>query len=266
VTASGRPLALGLDPLPEVGPAALTMGVFDGVHRGHRALLEATRTAARSNGLRAVALVFDPHPDEVLKPGSRVPRLAPLETNLRRIEDESGIDQAIAIRFDAALRERTAEEFLAALSPAIELRVIVMSPESAFGRGRGGTVQRMRELGSATGFEVVTVAPVMLGEIPISSMRIREALAAGDLARAAAMGYQPLVVARVAPDGILEFGYRPALPAAGTYRAALRSTSGDRSGEVALQVEVGEGTVRVLDPGPHAMVDGQVEIALRDRV
>ncbi len=136
--APGRPLALGLEPLPEIGPAALTMGVFDGVHRGHRALLKATRTAARTSGLRAVALVFDPHPDEVLTPGTRVPRLAPLEANLRRIEDEVGLDLAIPIRFDAALRERTAEEFLAELSPAIELRVIVMSPESAFGRGRGG--------------------------------------------------------------------------------------------------------------------------------
>ncbi len=120
-------------------------------------------------------------------------------------------------------------------------------------------------MGSVAGFEVVTVAPVLLDGAPISSMRIRQALAAGDLARAAAMGYRPFVVARVGPDGLLEFGYRPALPATGTYRAALRSASGNRAGEVVLGVEASAGTIRLLEGSPPATIDGQVEFELRDR-
>src|SRR5207245_391963 len=101
----------GIDELPEIGEAAICMGVFDGVHRGHLALVAATVIAAREQGRRAVALVFDPHPDEVVRPGTRVPRLAPLHENLRRLVD-AGIDAPVALRFDDALRALTAEQFL----------------------------------------------------------------------------------------------------------------------------------------------------------
>src|SRR6266550_7290379 len=105
--------ARSVDDLAEVGEAAVCMGVFDGVHLGHLALIAATVQAARQRGLQAVALVFDPHPDEVIRPGTQVARLAPLRENLRRLT-EAGIDVPLPLRFDDDLRALTAGEFLQA--------------------------------------------------------------------------------------------------------------------------------------------------------
>jgi riboflavin kinase/FMN adenylyltransferase len=212
--------------LPPIGPAALTMGVFDGVHRGHRVLLAATREAAGQDS--SVALVFDPHPDELLRPGIRVPRLAPLAVNLRRITG-LGVDHALPLRFDEALRALSPEEFLEALAPSIELRALAMTPESAFGKGRAGTLERMRQLGSERGFSVASVAPLAVDEAPVSSSRIRIALAEGDVEAASRMlghpGYLEGTVVRGDrrgrelgfPTANLEFDYLPALPALGIY-------------------------------------------------
>jgi FAD synthetase len=238
------PVELGRTALPVVGPVALTMGVFDGVHLGHRALLDATALAARERGLRSVALVFDPHPDEVLRPGTRVPRLAPLDVNQERIQTEAKLDLALPLRFDTALRSLSAEEFLERLPPAIELRAIVMSPESAFGRGRGGTVARLREIGVGAGFDVITVAPVTAGGQVISSARIRQALQAGEIEAAVAMGSPPTLVGTSDADGLLTFDYLPALPAGGSYLAIVHAPATEYHGARA-GVEVDPDTASV---------------------
>jgi len=220
--------ALGLDELPAIGPAVISLGVFDGVHAGHSALLQATRAASGRVAAAAVALVFDPPPDEVLRPGTRVARLAPLATVLERIQRDEGLDRALPLRFDDALRSLPAEDFLAALAPSIALRGLVMSPESAFGRGRGGTVGRMREMGAERGFVVITVDPVVVDGAPVSSTRIRQAIAAGDVAEAARMGHPPRLEGTVVPGdrrgrqlgfptANLAFGYLPAMPPLGIY-------------------------------------------------
>ena len=85
----GETFALG--ELPMIGPAVVTMGAFDGVHTGHVAILRATRAAALQLTVASVALVFDPHPDEIVHPGTRTPRLAPLRVNMARIR-QLGID------------------------------------------------------------------------------------------------------------------------------------------------------------------------------
>lgn len=220
--------ALGLDELPAIGPAVVSLGVFDGVHQGHSALLRATRTAAAERGVASVALVFDPPPDEVLRPGTRVARLAPLGTVLERIQRDEGVDHAIPLRFDEDLRRHPAEDFLAELAPAIGLRGLVMSPESAFGRGRGGTVDRMRELGAERDFEVIAVAPVIVDGAPVSSTRIREAIAAGDVAMVRRLGRPARLEGTVVPGdrrgrqlgfptANLAFDYLPAMPPLGIY-------------------------------------------------
>jgi riboflavin kinase/FMN adenylyltransferase len=219
--------AYPIDQLPRVGPAAVTMGVFDGLHVGHAALMVATRAAARAFDAKSVAIVFDPHPDEVLKPGTRIERLAPLSENLARVAS-AGIQHPLPVRFDEALRMLSAEEFLAALQPSLELRALVMSEESAFGRGRGGTVARMREVGEEQGFKVVTVERVEEGGEIVSSNRIRMAVAAGDLEGAARMGVRAYLEGTVVegdhrgrelgyPTANLAFDYLPALPALGIY-------------------------------------------------
>ncbi|HET7645261.1 MAG TPA: riboflavin biosynthesis protein RibF [Candidatus Limnocylindria bacterium] len=218
----------GIERLPAIGPAVITLGVFDGVHRGHRAILEATTTAARERQAASVALVFTPHPDEVLRPGTTVPRLLPPERSLEAIE-AVGIGHAIPVRFDDELRSLAPEAFLAALAPAIELRGIVMTPGSAFGRGRAGTLARVREIGDGAGFDAIAVDPLLIDDAPVSSSRIRDALAAGDLdAARRLLGRAPVLEGTVIhgdrrgrelgfPTANLGFDYPPALPALGIY-------------------------------------------------
>jgi riboflavin kinase/FMN adenylyltransferase len=258
----------GLTELPSIGPAVVTMGVFDGVHLGHRAVLEATREAAAERGIGSVALVFDPPPDEVLRPGTRVPRLAPLAVNLSRIED-LGVDHAVAIRFDEPLRALTAEEFLGALWPAVELRGLVMSGRSAFGRDRDGTPARMQELGAERGFAVPLVEPVEVGGTLVSSTRVREAIAAGDVEGARALGVAPYLEGIVVegdrrgrelgfPTANLRFGYTPALPSLGIYAGRVTEAgTGVSAGHPAL-IAVG------TRPTFHDTPDVLVEVHLLD--
>ena len=217
-----------IDELPAIGEAAICMGAFDGVHRGHLALVAATVTAARERGVRPVALVFDPHPDQVVRPGLRVPRLAPLQENVRRLR-EAGIE-AVPLRFDDELRSLTAEDFLSAMAPAIGVRALVMTPESAFGRDRAGTPEALRVAGQTAGFDVFVIERLVSDDQePISSARIRRSLSEGALDHAAnLLGHPPYVEGRVGSDGFLAFGYDPALPAAGTYQADIRGTTPGR--------------------------------------
>jgi riboflavin kinase/FMN adenylyltransferase len=221
-------MTYALRDLPTVGSAALTLGVFDGVHRGHAALLRATVRAAAERGVASAALIFEPHPDEVLRPGTVVPRLTPLATVIDRVRSDCGVAWPLPVRFDDELRQRSAEEFIAALAPAVELRALVMTPDAAFGRGRGGTVARMRELGTERGFEVVTVEPVLEAGEVVSSTRIRLAIAAGEVDLARTLGYPPRLEGTVVvgdlrgrslgfPTANLAFDYAPAMPALGIY-------------------------------------------------
>jgi riboflavin kinase / FMN adenylyltransferase len=219
---------LGLAELPAIGPAVVTLGVFDGVHRGHRHVLEATMEAARQRGAASVALVFAPHPDEVIRPGTRVERLLPPEVTLERLR-ATGLDQALEVRFDASVRGLEPDAFLAALAPSIELRGIAMTPDSAFGRGRAGTLERIAEIGAVNGFDCITVEPLMLDGAAVSSSRIRAELRGGRIDTASdLLGSAPFGRGTVIhgdergrelgfPTANLGFAYAAALPALGIY-------------------------------------------------
>jgi riboflavin kinase/FMN adenylyltransferase len=222
----GEPLRV--DRRPSLGPVALTLGAFDGVHRGHRSLLATVRRAARERAAAAVALVLDPHPDEVVRPGTVVPRLtSPVTT--RELVAQAGIEHALPLRFDRDLMALTPERFLDALAPALELRALVMTPESALGARRAGTPERMAELGRERGFEVVVAPLVELDGEPISASRVRAAVAAADLVTATGMlGRPPMVEGTVVhgdgrgrrlgfPTANLDPGYTPCLPPLGIY-------------------------------------------------
>jgi riboflavin kinase / FMN adenylyltransferase len=228
MTATTAPAVLPLDEVSQlsIGPAAVALGVFDGVHRGHQTLLSATREAAAARGARPVALIFDPPPVEVIRPDRPLDRLAPLEENLALTAD-AGV-HPVAIRFDAALRELPAETFLDRLPPGIQPVAVVMTPDSAFGKDRAGTAERLAELGPEHGFEVVVIDPE-LDDGPISSSRVREALAAGDVETATRLlSRWPALSGTVIrgdgrgrdlgfPTANLAFDYRPALPLLGIY-------------------------------------------------
>lgn len=219
---------LAIDQLPPIGPAAVTLGVFDGVHRGHRLLLDATRGVAAEQGVASVALVFEPPPDEVLHPGSHVARLAPLAENVALIV-AAGIDHAIPIRFDDGLRSLMPEAFLGLLERSMPLRGLVMTEASAFGRGRSGTPSRMQSLGALRGFAVTVVEPLRIAGETVSSSRIRATILRGDLREAAELLGHPAFLAGTVvhgdgrgrelgfPTANLSFDYRPVLPPLGIY-------------------------------------------------
>jgi len=254
--------------LPSIGRAVVVLGVFDGVHRGHRAMLRATRQAAREIGASSVALIFDPHPDEVIHPGRPVPRLMPAATVERRLIGQ-GIDVVHIVQFDRALQEVAAEDFLAMLDPAIELRGLVMTPQSAFGRGRGGTVARMREHGRAVGFDVLTVEPVLDDGSPISSSRLRQAVTAGDLSTVRRLGSPAYLEGTVVegdhrgrelgyPTANLRIDYTPAMPPNGIYTGRVSVPGhGVGPGHPAL-VSIG------VRPTFHAHGERLVEVHLLD--
>jgi riboflavin kinase/FMN adenylyltransferase len=220
--------ARGLDELPAIGPSVITLGVFDGVHRGHRHLLEATALAARERDAASVALVFSPHPDEVIRPGSTVERLLPPEVTLARLVT-AGIDHGFEVRFDAALRSLEPEDFLAALAPSMELRGITMTPDSAFGRARAGTLERVAEIGAENGWDCISVEPLVIDDEVVSSSRIRRTLADGRIEAATDLiGSAPFLRGTVVhgdergrqlgfPTANLSFDYNAALPALGIY-------------------------------------------------
>jgi riboflavin kinase/FMN adenylyltransferase len=206
----------------------VALGVFDGVHVGHRQLIRETARAAGERGAAAVALVFSPHPDEVLRPGTRVERLLPPEETLVRLA-RAGVDQALEVRFDEHLRDLAPGDFLAALAPAIDLRGIAMTAGSAFGRGRAGTPELVATIGAERGFDVIGVEPLVLDGAPVSSSRIRSSLAGGDIGLVTRLlDARPLLRGIVVtgdrrgrelgfPTANLRFEYTPALPPLGIY-------------------------------------------------
>lgn len=215
-------------PIPPIGAAVAVLGAFDGVHLGHRHLVATTVGAARARSASAVAIVFQPHPDEVIRPGTSVPRLLPPDVTLERLRD-AGMDHAVIVRFDEALRAMTPEAFLRALEPGIDLRGLVMTADSAFGHRRAGTLERVGEIGAERGFDAIRAEPLLLDGAPVSSSRVREALAAGDIDEARRLlDAPPLLRGTVVhgdrrgrelgfPTANLAFDYSPALPALGIY-------------------------------------------------
>jgi riboflavin kinase/FMN adenylyltransferase len=166
-------------------PAAVTLGNFDGVHLGHRALLEAARRVAEPEGWLVRAVTFDPHPAAVLAP-ERAPAL--LTTVARRAEllRAFGADDVEVLRFDADLAQLTPERFAReVLSEGLRARAVVVGPDFRFGRGRSGDAQRLTNLGAELGFARIAVEPVLEDGEVVSSTRVRAALGEGAVAEAA---------------------------------------------------------------------------------
>lgn len=175
-------------------PCAVTVGNFDGVHRGHQALLGGVVQAARARGVASVALTFDPHPAAVLAP-ERAPRL--LSSVDRRVElmAGTGLDGIVLQPFDLQFSRLSAEDFVERiLLQSLSARCVVAGPDFRFGAGRRGTVDAL----SGAGIEVVRIEPVVEEGTPISSSRIREALGRGDVRLAARMlGHLPEIIGQV---------------------------------------------------------------------
>lgn len=167
------------------GPVHLAIGVFDGVHLGHRSVLLRALEDAREAGGHAVAVTFDPHPAKILRPSS-APHLLTASAHKLRLIRDLGIDTVLVIPFTAQFAATPPEDFVLQLHAACRpLREICVGHEWSFGRGRAGNLEMLRQMGDRLGFEEVGVPAITVdGEI-VSSTAIRAAVEAGDLARAA---------------------------------------------------------------------------------
>lgn len=168
------------------GPLSIAIGVFDGVHIGHQALIGETAARARRDGGTALAATFDPLPIQALAPGAPPSALSDVEDRIRLLR-EAGAGAVVVFAFTKEFAALPPDAFVRRLAGAGEVRQIFVGEDFQFGHDRAGNVGTLRAAGSAHGFEVVVATPVRQdGEI-VSSTRIRNALLAGDVGSAARM-------------------------------------------------------------------------------
>jgi riboflavin kinase/FMN adenylyltransferase len=169
-------------------PCALTIGNFDGVHRGHQALLGHVRAAASDMGLEAAVMTFEPHPREFFAQRSgdlsKAPtRIANLRDKLQSLSN-NGIDRVIVEHFNAHFASMPPEEFIErVLVDGLHVKWLMVGDDFCYGARRAGTVATLIAAGRQHGFQVETLQTVMLGEQRVSSSAVRAALAAGDFVR-----------------------------------------------------------------------------------
>jgi riboflavin kinase/FMN adenylyltransferase len=161
--------------------SAVTIGKFDGVHRGHRHLVEQLRRRASQEALATVVVTLHPSPITVLRPGTLVTYLCSLEERVALLQG-LGVDRVGVLSFTSELAQLSYRDFAGLLAECLEMRLLLVGPEFALGRDREGTVERLRELGDERGFAVETVELLSEDSTKLGSGTIREALARGDMA------------------------------------------------------------------------------------
>jgi riboflavin kinase/FMN adenylyltransferase len=164
--------------------AVVTCGSFDGLHRGHEAVLAEVTRRARAGGWTSMLLTFEPHPLAIVNPAAE-PKLLTLPDEKQAIVAARGIEQFVLMPFTPAVAQLDAAAFVGRLREEYAMRELVMGYDHGFGRGRAGDVELVQRLGRADGFAVAVVPAVRDNGQPISSTLIRTALAHGDLDSAA---------------------------------------------------------------------------------
>jgi riboflavin kinase/FMN adenylyltransferase len=172
-----------LDRLPDdLPPCAIAIGNFDGVHVGHRKILEKTRALATEHGLQAVVLTFDPHPMKVVAP-ERLPRLLTTQAQRQVFFEELGFDHTVVLEFTPQVAQLSAERFVTqVLVDKLHARWIVVGENFRCGHRGAGNITVLRELGARLGFQAASVEPAMVNGEPVSSTRVRGLLAQGRVA------------------------------------------------------------------------------------
>jgi riboflavin kinase/FMN adenylyltransferase len=194
---------LSLDqPLPEhLRGSVIALGNFDGFHLGHQAVVNRAIAKGFHERRPVIVATFDPHPVRFFRPDAPPFRLTTLDQR-ERLFAHAGADGMLVFHFDKGLATTSAEDFVFdILAKKLGVAAVVTGTDFTFGRGRKGNAETMRELGTAVGIDAETVAPVIIDGAPVSSSRIREALAAGDPATATHLLTRPFAV-----EGVVEFG------------------------------------------------------------
>ena len=233
---------------PEVDATVVTVGTFDGVHRGHQAVLSRLAARSRETGWKGVLVTFEPHPLEVVNPAAARPLLT-VGAERQEVLAESGIDYCAVVPFTPTLSHYTAEQFVeVVLLERFRMRELLSGYDNGFGRGREGDVETLRAIGVRRGFRVEVVPP-MSGDDgrPISSTSIRRAVAGCDLRSAAGGLGRPYSVSGVVSRGHQRgrtIGYptinlplpspRKLLPPEGVYAVRVQTPAGPYGGMMNL--------------------------------
>lgn len=166
--------------------SVVTVGTFDGVHKGHRALIETVVSKARERDARSVVVTFDPHPREIINPGKGGIKLLTTLKERCEILEDMGVDVLLVIPFDRDFSLLTSEEFVRdIIHEKVGVSEFVIGYDHHFGRDREGTIDTIKKLGSELGFDSYVVSKQEMGDVTISSTVIRRTLAEeGDVKRA----------------------------------------------------------------------------------
>jgi len=178
----------GLSEKP-IGRAVLAVGSFDGVHLGHQHLLRRLKEEAGRQDCRSVVITFEPHPRCVIEPAKCPKSLTTIEEKLGLLHQE-GVDDGVVMKFTPQVSQLSAEEFMASLSKAMEVRGVVCGPDFAFGRGRQGNPDWLRE----HGFPVAVVDPFLFEGRELHSSEIRRLLGEGEVPAANRLLGRPFVL------------------------------------------------------------------------
>ena len=218
-------------------PSVVTIGNFDGVHRGHRTVIDQVIARARTLNARSIAITFDPHPLRILKPNIEVRLITPLPQKLELLA-ATGLDATLVLPFTPAFAATTAREFATQfLHDALHAVEVHEGETFHFGHGAEGDVTSLTDLGRELGFTVRAYHPADFRGSPISSTRVREQIAAGNMAQTRALLGRPFAI-RSTPASGRGYGtryavptinlapYRDLLPANGVYITTLKI--GDR--------------------------------------
>ncbi len=171
-------------------PTVLTMGKFDGLHRGHQQLISTVITHARSLGFASAVLTWEPHPGKVLRPSQDLFLLTSLEEKTELI-GELEPDFLIVAPFTTKTMATSAEDYMAQICAALALRELWVGENFAMGRNRAGDVPALMAIGAQLGFAVGAMRPVRVDDLPVSASRVRELLRAGEVAAAAGLLGRP---------------------------------------------------------------------------
>jgi riboflavin kinase/FMN adenylyltransferase len=169
---------------------AVTIGVFDGVHRGHLYLLDRLKERARALGLASGVVTLHPAPFQVLHPERAAAYLCSLEERIELLRD-AGVDFVAPVTFTSELAQLSARDFVQLLVDELRVRFMLEGPDHALGRGREGTVAVLAELGREMGYQLEVPEAFTEGDLVVSSTAVRSALAEGDMRQVAALLGRP---------------------------------------------------------------------------
>lgn len=179
---------------------AVAIGNFDGLHRGHRAVIAAMAEAAKASGLTCLGLLtFEPHPRSLFRPDEPVFRLSPPSVK-RDLAEAIGMDVMVELTFDRQLAGLEADTFIERiLVDGLGVQLVATGCNFHFGKGRAGSPEKLKQAGSFYGFETLAIEPFLSeGETPVSSSAIREALGKGDVETTnALLGYRWFVTSAI---------------------------------------------------------------------